>query len=97
MVMDCEAWNPGWQVAAFGWHVDDAYWNWDPFYPYRHPEIERMSFNMDGHVGTVKSNLLGQGPRVYWASLMIPILTERHRHQGGLRSVSLLNLAWLRR
>jgi prepilin-type processing-associated H-X9-DG protein len=67
MVMDCEAWNPGWQVAAFAWHVDDAYWNWDPFYPYRHPGNRANVVYMDGHVGTVKSNLLGQGPRVYWA------------------------------
>ena len=67
MLMDCPAWNVGWAVAAFEWHVDDLYWNWDPLYPYRHPGQRANVAYMDGHVGDVGPYVLGRGPRVFWA------------------------------
>lgn len=66
-LMDCPAWNVGWAQAAFEWHVDDAYWNWDPLYPYRHPGYQANVVYMDGHVDGASSFLMGNGPRVYWA------------------------------
>jgi prepilin-type N-terminal cleavage/methylation domain-containing protein/prepilin-type processing-associated H-X9-DG protein len=67
VVMDCPAWNVGWAVAAFEWHVDDGYWNWDPMYPYRHPGRTANIVYMDGHVGEARSFYAGQGPRIFWA------------------------------
>jgi prepilin-type processing-associated H-X9-DG protein/prepilin-type N-terminal cleavage/methylation domain-containing protein len=67
MLMDCPAWNVGWAVAAFEWHVDDLYWVWDPLYPYRHPGHSANVAYMDGHVGEVRPLILGMGTRIYWS------------------------------
>jgi len=66
-IMDCPAWNIGWQQAAFDWHVDDLFWAWDPFYPYRHNGRMANIVYMDGHVGGAQSFVQGSGPRIYWA------------------------------
>ena len=65
MLMDCVAWNNGWNPATFNWHVDDLYWWWDPYYPYRHNGRTANVAYMDGHVASVRSFALGEGPRVY--------------------------------
>ncbi len=65
MVMDCEAWNVGWNAAAFGWHVDDQFLWYQPYYPFRHPGLTANIVYMDGHVDRGKSFDLGQGPRLY--------------------------------
>jgi len=67
MVMDCEAWNVGWQPAFFGTHTDDnTYWvATDPYYPYRHPGKTANVVYMDGHVDRRKSFAAGEGARIY--------------------------------
>ncbi len=65
MVMDCPPWNVGWAAAMFNWHVDDTYWAWDPFYPFRHPGRTANILYMDGHVDKARSYALGEGPMIY--------------------------------
>ncbi|MBI4028432.1 MAG: prepilin-type N-terminal cleavage/methylation domain-containing protein [Verrucomicrobia bacterium] len=61
MVMDClgSSYN---DPVYFDSHVDDAFYGWNPLYPYRHPGRTANVLYMDGHVSGAKSKLLGQNP-----------------------------------
>jgi prepilin-type processing-associated H-X9-DG protein len=65
LLIDCEAYNVGWNPASFAWSLDSAFAWWDPYYPYRHPGRTANVAYMDGHVGTFKSFLRGEGSRAY--------------------------------
>src|SRR5687768_11503014 len=54
LLIDCEAYNVGWNAASFAWSLDSAFAAWDPYYPYRHPGRTANVAYMDGHVGTFK-------------------------------------------
>ena len=69
MVMDCPAYNIGWNAASFSWGTDINPWvytPWDPYYPFRHPGKTANVAYMDGHVERVGSFAQGRGDPVYW-------------------------------
>ncbi len=68
MIMDCPAWNVGWNPASFAWDIDsdDPIFGLNPYYPYRHPGNSANVLYMDGHVDGAASHALGKGPRIFW-------------------------------